>query len=125
MQSHTGNGARAGFTLVEVLAAVAILSLVLVGVYGLWSGSLRGWRRGGEATEVFQRQRVVMETLAQLAQSVVYFSASPDLYEVIGIKSPGLGDSVSFVTASDGFLPPSEATDAGMRRVTISLEQDD
>src|SRR5882724_13508022 len=99
MQSHTRSGARAGFTLVEILAAVAILSLVLTGVYGRWSGSLRAWRRGGEATEVFQRQRVVMEALAQLAQSTVYFAASPDLYEVIGAKHPGLGDSVSFVTA--------------------------
>ena len=125
MQSHTRNGARAGFTLVEILAAVAILSLVLTGMYGLWSGSLRAWRRGGEATEVFQRQRVVMETLTQLAQSAVYFAASPDLYEIIGVKHPDLGDSVSFVTASDGFLPPSEANDVGMRRVTISLERDD
>src|SRR5260221_578558 len=125
MQSHHRNSTRAGFTLVEILAAVAILSLVLTGVYGLWSGSLKAWRRGGEATEVFQRQRVVMETLAQLAQSAVYFAASPDLYEVIGIKNPSLGASVSFVTASDAFLPPSEASDVGMRRVTISLEQDD
>ncbi len=125
MPSQSDNSTRAGFTLVEIMAAVAILSLVLVGVYGLWSGSLRGWRRGGEATEVFQRQRVVMETLGQLAQSVVYFAASPDLYAIVGVKNPGLGDSVSFVTASDAFLPPSEATDAGMRRVTISLEQDE
>jgi general secretion pathway protein J len=125
MQPHTRNSARAGFTLVEVLAAVAILTLVLVGVYGLWSGSLRAWRRGGEATEVFQRQRVVMESLAELAQSAVYFASSPNLYAVIGAKNPGLGDSVSFVTASDAFLPPSEANDAGMRRVIISLEQDE
>jgi len=125
MPSYCPYKKRAGFTLVEILAAVAILSLVLVGVYGLWSGSLRGWRRGSEATEVFQRQRIVMETLGELAQSAVYFASSPNLYAVIGIKNPGLGDSVSFVTASEAFLPPSEATDAGMRRVTISLEQDD
>jgi prepilin-type N-terminal cleavage/methylation domain-containing protein len=125
MRSYYTISKRAGFTLVEILAAVAILSLVLVGVYGLWSGSLRGWRRGGEATEVFQRQRVVMETLGQLAQSVVYFATSPNLYAVIGVKNPGLGDSVSFVTGSDAFLPPSEVTDVGMRRVTISLEQDE
>src|SRR5271170_5930137 len=109
-QPHGGNGTRAGFTLVEVLLAVTILSLVIVGVYGIWSASLKAWRRGGDATEVFQRQRVVMEMLAQLAQSTVYFAASPDLYAIIGAKNPGLGDSVSFVTASDTFLPPSEAT---------------
>src|ERR1035441_5356496 len=125
MQPHRQNSARAGFTLVEVLLAVTILSLVMVGVYGIWSASLKAWKRGGEATEVFQRQRVVMETLTQLAQSAVYFASAPNLYAVIGVKNPGLGDSVSFVTASDGFLPPSEANDVGMRRVIISLEQDE
>jgi general secretion pathway protein J len=124
-QTHTGNGARAGFTLVEVILAVSILSIVIVGVYGIWSASLKAWRHGGEATEVFQRQRVVMETLTELTQSAVYFAASPELYAIVGAKTPGLGDSVSFVTASDAFLPPSEASDVGMRRVTISLEQDD
>jgi prepilin-type N-terminal cleavage/methylation domain-containing protein len=125
IKSHSKNAARAGFTLVEVLLAVTILSLVMVGVYGIWSASLKAWKRGGEATEVFQRQRVVMETLAELAQSAVYFAASPELYEIIGAKNPGLGDSVSFVTSSDAFLPPSEANDVGMRRVIISMEQDE
>ena len=125
VRSNSRSGTRAGFTLVEVLLAVTILSLVMVGVYGIWSASLKAWKRGGEATEVFQRQRVVMETLTQLAQSAVYFASAPNLYAVIGVKNPGLGDSVSFVTASDGFLPPSEANDVGMRRVIISLEQDE
>jgi prepilin-type N-terminal cleavage/methylation domain-containing protein len=125
MQSHRGKSAHAGFTLVEVILAIMILSVVMVGVYSIWSVSLKAWRNGGAATEVFQRQRVVMETLGELAQSAVYFATSPNLYAIIGVKHPGLGDSVSFVTASDAFLPPSEATDAGMRRVTISLEQDE
>ena len=115
---------RAGFTLLEVLLAVAILSIVITAVYSTWSAALNGWRRGTDASEVFQRQRIVMDTLKDLTQSVVFFSASPALYTIIGAKNPGLGASVSFVTASDAFLPPSEATDAGMRRVTISLEQD-
>jgi len=115
---------RAGFTLLEILVAVAILSIVVAALYGTWSAALNGWRRGTDASEVFQRQRVVMEALKELTQSAVFFSASADLYTIIGAKNPGLGDSVTFVTASDAFLPPSEATDAGMRRVTISLEQD-
>jgi type II secretory pathway pseudopilin PulG len=109
----------------EVLLAVAILSIVIAGVYSTWNASLNSWRRGTDASEVFQRQRVVMEALGELAQSTVFFATSSSLYTIITAKHPGLGDSVSFVTASDAFLPPSEATAAGMRRVTISLEQDD
>ncbi len=116
---------RAGFTLVEVVLAVMILSLIIMAVYGIWSAALRGWNRGGEASAVFQRQRIVMEALTELAESAVYFGAAPDLYAITGTRTPNLGDSVSFVTASDAFLPPSEANDQGMRRVTISLERDE
>ena len=125
MQSRGTNKARRGFTLIEVLLAVTILSLVITAVYSTWSVSLTAWRRGSDASDVFQRQRVVMDTLTELAQSVVCFGASPELYTVTGGNNPGLGATVSFVTASDALLPPSEAIDAGMRRVTISLEQDE
>jgi prepilin-type N-terminal cleavage/methylation domain-containing protein len=117
--------ARSGFTLVEVLLAVTILTLLITSIYATWSTTLMAWRRGRDASEVFQRQRVVIDTLSELAQSVVYFAASPDLYAVTGTSRPDWGDSVSFVTASDVALPPSEAIDAGMRRVTISMEQDE
>jgi prepilin-type N-terminal cleavage/methylation domain-containing protein len=116
---------RRGFTLVEVLLAVTILSLVITAVYSTWSAALMAWRRGSDASEVFQRQRIVMDTLTELAQSVVFYGASPALYAITGTSKPDWGDTVSFVTASDVLLPPSEAIDAGMRRVTISMEQDD
>jgi prepilin-type N-terminal cleavage/methylation domain-containing protein len=124
-QLRNTNRTRDGFTLVEVLLAVTILSLIMTAVYSTWSAALMAWRRGGDASEVFQRQRVVMDTLTELAQSVVYYGASPGLYAVVGTSKPDWGDTVSFVTASDVLLPPSEAIDAGMRRVTISMEQDD
>ncbi|HUI08035.1 MAG TPA: prepilin-type N-terminal cleavage/methylation domain-containing protein [Verrucomicrobiae bacterium] len=120
-----GTIARQGFTLVEVLLAVMILSLVVTAVYSTWSAALSAWRRGSDASEVFQRQRIVMESLTELAESVVYYGASPGLYAITGTSKPDWGDTVSFVTASDVLLPPSEAIDAGMRRVTISMEQDD
>jgi prepilin-type N-terminal cleavage/methylation domain-containing protein len=124
VSSTSTDRSRAGFTLMEILLAVAILSIVITAVYNTWSAALNGWRRGTDASEVFQRERVVMDVLSELTQSAVFFAASAPLYTVVGAKNPGLGDSVSFVTASDAFLPPSEATDAGMRRVTISVEED-
>ena len=125
MRGRRTNVVQRGFTLVEVLLAITILSLIITAVYSTWSASLLAWRRGGDASAVFQRQRIVMDTLTELAQSVVYFSESSALYALSGTSKPGWGDTVSFVTASDVLLPPSEAIDAGMRRVTISLEQDD
>ena len=124
MHRRNADSTRAGFTLLEVLLAVTILGIVITAVYSTWSAALTAWRRGSDASEVFQRQRIVMEALKELTQSVVFFGSTPELYTIIGAKHPGLGDSVSFVTASDAFLPPSESASAGLRRVTISLEQD-
>jgi prepilin-type N-terminal cleavage/methylation domain-containing protein len=115
---------RQAFTLLEVLLAVTILAVVMTAVYATWSAGLAGWKRSSSVSENFQRQRIVMDTLAELTKSAVYFSSRDALYSVIGAHDADNGDSISFVTASDVLLPPSEAIAAGMRRVTISLERD-
>jgi prepilin-type N-terminal cleavage/methylation domain-containing protein len=124
MRFRSSHRTRTGFTLLEVLLAVAVLGMLMTAVYSTWSAALTSWRRGSDASEAFQRQRVVMDALMELTQSAIYFAPSAALYAFIATKNPGLGDSISFVTASDAYLPPSETIAAGMRRVTISLEQD-
>ncbi len=114
----------AGFSLLEVMLAVTILALVMAAVFSTWSAGMRAWKRGTEVSDTFQRQRVVMDTLCDLAKSVVFFGSTSLLYEFTGDHDSATGDTVSFVTGSDAGLPPSEALAAGMRRVTISLERD-
>lgn len=116
--------ARTGFTLLEVLLAVAVLGMLITSVYSTWSAALTSWRRGTDVSEAFQRERIVMDALRELTQSAVYFAPSAALYDFVATTHAGLGDSISFVTASDAYLPPSETISAGMRRVIISLEQD-
>lgn len=116
---------RTAFTLLEVLLAVTILGLAMTAVYGTWNVALRAWKRGTDISDTFQRQRIVMDTLADLARSAVFFISNPLLYEVIGDHDAATGSTVSFVTASDTALPPSEILAAGMRRVTISMEHDE
>jgi prepilin-type N-terminal cleavage/methylation domain-containing protein len=124
MRSRYSHRSPTGFTLLEVLLAVAVLGMLVTAVYSTWSAALNSWRRGSEATEAFQRQRIVMDALGDLTQSAIFFQQSAALYAFVARTNPGLGDSISFVTASDAYLPPSETIAAGMRRVTISLEQD-
>jgi prepilin-type N-terminal cleavage/methylation domain-containing protein len=123
---ETGQPAPRGraFTLLEVMLAVTIMALVVTAVYTTFNSGLTAWRHGAEITDTFQRQRVVLDTLTELAQSVVFVHTSARIYQVQGASNLMGGDSVSFVTASDALLPPGEATIAGMRRVTISLERD-
>jgi general secretion pathway protein J len=123
--SGHSHGARSGFTLLEILLAVGILGILVTVLYGTLSAGLNSWRRGSEATEAFQRERIVMDALTELTQSAIFFTPSASLYAFVAGRNPSLGDSISFVTASDSYLPPSEAVSAGMRRVFISLERDE
>jgi type II secretion system protein J len=112
------------FTLLEIMLAITMLALVATAVYSTWSAGLAGWKRSATVTDELQRERIVMETLAELTQSAVFFSSKDSLYEIEGTREPQTGDSISFVTGSDLLLPQTEVAIGGMRRVTISLARD-
>ena len=106
------------------MLAVTILAIVITAVYGVWSVGFQAWRHGEDATAMFQRQRIVLETLNELTKSVVYFDSNPSIYRLYGQHNETEGDSISFVTASDALLQQNEMAIAGMRRVTIWMSQD-
>ena len=120
----TFGGGQAAFTLLEIMLAVGMLALVVTAVYGTWNVALKAWKRGADVAATFQRQRIVLDTLCELANSLTFFSSPDGLYTVTGDHSENGADSVSFVTASDVLLPQSESLASGMRRVTISLQHD-
>lgn len=115
---------ESAFTLLEIMLAVTILALVITAVYTTWSAGLAGWKRSAAISDSLQRERVILETLAKLTQSAVYFRSDTGLYAVQGTHEPKTGDSISFVTGSDLLLPQTESAASGMRRVTISLGRD-
>lgn len=116
---------QGAFTLLEVMLAVTILGLVMTAVYATWSAALSGWKRTSTISAAFQRERVVMDTLTELASSIVYFNSVNGVYDVQGTHDDFKGDAVSFVTSSDVSLPQTESSIAGMRRVTVALERDE
>lgn len=118
-------GRTAAFTLLEVMLAVTILSLVITVTYTLWSTALTAWRRGMAGLEDVQRDRIVVEALENLTRAAVFFPANPDFYTVRGTLTPGLGSTISFVTASPWGLPESQQMLRGLRRVTIGLRYDE
>jgi prepilin-type N-terminal cleavage/methylation domain-containing protein len=119
------NSRRAAFTLLEVMLAVTMLGLLVLAVSSTWSAGLRGWKRSNGLAEMYQRQRIVLDALTELAQAAIYVPERAKLYSVRVERDPFLGDSISFVTSSDALLPPTESVIAGMRRVTIGMMRDD
>lgn len=115
---------RHGFSLLEVLLALTILSLLVLAVGVTWSSGLRGWRRGGNVADSVQRQRVVTEIIAELTRSLFYVSAGRET-ELRGTHDEVEGDTISFVTNSELLIPPDLQPLAGMRRVTLGLRRDE
>jgi prepilin-type N-terminal cleavage/methylation domain-containing protein len=115
---------RHGFTLVEVMLAITLLAVLIAAVSATWSAALSAWKRSASVTETFQRERIVLGALSEMTESLLYSRSADGMYAVRGEHRDTGGDEVSFVTASDVFLPPREAVLAGLRRVTLSLEQD-
>jgi general secretion pathway protein J len=69
-----------GFTLLELLIAMVLLSMVLVVVYGSLNTSMKSWDKGNERAELINELRLVQEFVrTQLRQSVtVYRNDSTD-----------------------------------------------
>jgi prepilin-type N-terminal cleavage/methylation domain-containing protein len=56
---------QAGFSLSEMIIAVAIFVLIIVVVYSVYILGQRGYQRGEEAAEVIQNGRVVLERISR------------------------------------------------------------
>jgi len=89
-----------GFTLLELLVSIAILSMVLVMIYGTLSMGSRAWEKGEEDIEKTQRMRVVMNLLSREIKSTFPYKVTPseldthkEFYAFEGKK-----DSINFVS---------------------------
>ena len=114
----------AAFTLLEVVLAITILSLVITAITATWQAGLNGWKRSASVSDSFQRERIVMGTLEGLTKSIVFAPSKDTLYDINLEHDQQTGDSVSFVTGSDMLLPQTESLAAGLRRVTVALQRD-
>ena len=97
-----GNRVRlhAGFTLLELILSIAILSAVLVTIYSTLSMGSRAWEKGERDIEKVQRMRVVMDLLSREIKTTYPYKVTPseldthkEFYAFDGKK-----DSLSFVS---------------------------
>lgn len=82
-----------GFTILELLIAVAIFSIVAVSIYSSFNIGVHAWRKAQDSYQIRQQARHALETLSRDLRCAVNFT---------GIAFEGLSDSVSFVRAKDG-----------------------
>jgi general secretion pathway protein J len=95
-----GEKMQAGFTLLELILSIAILSAVLVTIYATLSMGSRTWEKGERDIEKVQRMRVVMDLLSREIKAAYPYRVTPselDTHKEFYLFD-GKKDSLSFVS---------------------------
>jgi len=112
---------RSAFTLVEIMIAIGLLSMVLAAIYSSWTSILRASKTGLEAAASAQRARITIRVLEDSLGSAQSFAANLPYYYFAAEN----GDSpvLSFVARLSKSFPRSgKFGDLDVRRVTYSIE---
>ena len=124
-QNHAGaRRAATAFTLVEVLLAIGIFSLVIIAIYSSWSAIMRGTRVGLTAAAEVQRTRVAIRSLEEALGAAVMYADNP-LYYGFYADTAGNFAYLSFVARLPESFPGSGLfVGQPMRRVTFTVDGD-
>jgi type II secretion system protein J len=110
-----------GFTLLEIMVALALLGMVVAAIYSSWSSIVRGSRVGNDAAAAAQRSRIAVQTLEEALTSARCFAADVQYYAFMAEN--GSDAMLSFVSRLPKSFPRGgRFGDFDVRRVTFSLE---
>ena len=109
------------FTLVEILIAIGILTLVCASIFSTWTAILRATRVGQDAAATVQRARIVSRVFEESLTSAQFFTANLQYYGLFAEN--GTEGSLSFVARlSKNFPRSGKFGDLNVRRLTFSIE---
>lgn len=94
---------KSGFTLMEIIVAVAILSLFIGIIYSTFFGTIRSIRSAETSTDSFQTARVILSNIARDLKGAVHVMNDPR-YVFNGIDADGGDpnlDRIDFVTIAN------------------------
>jgi type II secretory pathway component PulK/type II secretory pathway component PulJ len=110
------------FTIIELLLAIGIFSMVLAAVYSTYSAILRASKAGIDVATDMQRSRIAARTIEDALVSAVMFASNPSLYAFI-VDSSDEHTLLSFVARLPPSFPGSGCFgDQVVRRVTFAVE---
>jgi len=120
MMNWKKHSKRRAFTLIEIMLAITIFSLVLAAIYSTWSLILRASKVGEEAAAQVQRQRIALRTIEDSFMCIQSFQSSIQYYTFI--VQNGDAPVLSFVARlPDNFLRNGRF-DSNLRRLTFTVE---
>jgi prepilin-type N-terminal cleavage/methylation domain-containing protein len=124
-----GNRQCPGFTLIEIMIAMAVFSIVLAAIYNTWGAIMRSTQVAQDVAAQAQRQRVALRTIEDSLMAVQSFQASPVYYSfVVENEEASLLSFTARVPEifprNGKFFDPKTGRDFNLRRLTFSLEAD-
>jgi len=115
---------RSGFTLLEVLVALVILTSAFTIIYTTFTTTMKAWRDGSTLLEDLRHGDFIMEQLVSALRSSAYFEDSGRYYgfrmeDSTAGRYPG--DVLSWVTASSAFIPHDSPLARSMHRIEFTI----
>lgn len=114
--------------MLELMAAMVILTIAMSVAFEAFSGTIRGWRRGTEVIDGIKHGDYAMTQLSAAINSAIYFNSSRKSYAFFMERNTINGlpaDTVSFVTASSAFMPEYSPFRHGPHRIELFIDYDD
>ena len=127
MVNRTVRGAigRGGFTLLEVMVAVAIMALAFAIAWSTFSAAAGGWRRGTDLLDQLHQGDYVMEQFVTALRSAAFFQSGAAGRYGFRLETSGGGedsrDTISWVTSGMAFLPPDSHLANGLHRLEVGM----
>jgi prepilin-type N-terminal cleavage/methylation domain-containing protein len=118
---------RRAFTLIEIMVALVIFSMVIAAVYATWMIIMRATTVAQDVAAQAQRERITLRTLEDSLMAIQSFQASPQYYSFVaeGGDKPLLSFTarVPDIFPRNGkFFDPLTGRDFSLRRLTYLLE---
>lgn len=108
-------GGNRGFTLLELLISLTILSLITLLVFGAFRIGIRAWEKGEKNIDGRQRERIVLDLIKRQLASIPVDTVKGE--KALALK----GDSKSMAFVSDIHLVPGDKF--GMVYVNYRVEE--
>src|SRR6185369_12910614 len=121
---------KIGFTIVEVVIALGIFSMILISIYSVWAGIIKATKATRVAADNAQRARISMRAIEDALTTAQMFTANMPpqnqnaCYTFLADNS-GDFSSLSFVAHLPATFPGvGRYGDSIVRRVTFTCEKD-
>ncbi len=112
------------FTLIEVMVAMAVFSLVMLSLYSTWRILAQSTEAALRLTAKAQRSRIAIQSLESALMGAELFQANAPLYSFL-VDTSGSFAAISMATmVSEGFPGSGYFNGERLRRITFTVEND-